>query len=63
MLSNLKLQLNFILEIIDNNFTQYLKMKTTPTTPDINPEQWYISTTNLSNDANEIALNSKTSSI
>lgn len=49
----------FYTEIIDNNFTQYLKMKTTPTTPDINPEQWYISTTNLSNDANEIALNQK----
>lgn len=44
----------FYTEIADNNLNQYLKMKTTPLINDINPDQWYISSTTLADNANEL---------
>ena len=44
----------FYTEIADNNLNQYLKMKTTPLINDINPDQWYISSTTLADNTNEL---------
>lgn len=44
----------FYTELSDNTLNQYLKMETTPLINDINPEQWYISSTTLADNANEL---------
>lgn len=49
----------FYTEIADNNLNQYLKMKTTPVISNVNPDQWYISSTALPNNINEVFLGQK----
>lgn len=49
----------FYTELSDNTFNQYLKMKTTPMINDINPDQWYISSTALPDNTTDIFLNQK----